>query len=275
MLITRHIANLSTGALHFRQAGNPTAPPTLILHQAPQSGAAYQALLPSFAEHSEVFVPDMPGFGYSDALPATSIDSLTDALGAWLRTLGRKPMLVYGLHTGAVVAARLALRYPDVIEELLLDGYPLFTPAECAELLMHNFPDYRPVADGSHLIDLWQRFVEQLKRFPYYMKDKPWAEFNIPASPERLHQLVRFSLIGEAPWEGYRSVFRFNDIQQIAHIKHACTLLYRPDDFLSMHVERLPKLPDNCQIERKPVGFDGAHQLLLQMMQCRSLAQKA
>ncbi len=83
-----------------------------------------------------VVAPDTPGYGQSDG-PAEpqSIDDYAAQLAEAIRLLGfgrdesSRPVL-FGYHTGAVMAAQIALTHPELISGIVLHGFPLRSPEE-------------------------------------------------------------------------------------------------------------------------------------------------
>ncbi len=98
--------------------------PLILLHGYPQNHHCWAKVAPVFAEHFDVIVPDLRGYGESDAPPddvehrtyskramAADIVGLMDALG-----LDRAHVL--GHDRGGRVAYRLALDHPDRVDRL-------------------------------------------------------------------------------------------------------------------------------------------------------------
>jgi len=98
--------------------------PLILLHGFPQTHRAWAPVAPALARHFDVIVPDLRGYGASDAPPddaghtvyakrnmARDITGLMDALG-----LPRAHVL--GHDRGARVAYRLALDHPDRVDRL-------------------------------------------------------------------------------------------------------------------------------------------------------------
>ena len=54
---------------HVAEAGPPEADPLLALHGWPQHWYEWRRQIPALAEHYRVIVPDLRGFGWSDAPP--------------------------------------------------------------------------------------------------------------------------------------------------------------------------------------------------------------
>ena len=147
------------GQIHYQEAGSGT--PLLLLHQSPSSSEMFEAVYHLLADRGlRAIGVDTPGFGQShvpDEQPsiadyANAIRSVIDHL-----ELGRTTLL--GHHTGASIAAELAVMEPERVTRVVLNGVPLLTPEEQARWreALHKHPETKPKADGSHLMDIWNR----------------------------------------------------------------------------------------------------------------------
>ena len=65
----QHDLSINGVNLHTRISGDPDAPPLLLLHGWPDSGRCWAKVVPLLADRYRVIVPDMRGFGASDAPP--------------------------------------------------------------------------------------------------------------------------------------------------------------------------------------------------------------
>jgi pimeloyl-ACP methyl ester carboxylesterase len=117
--------------------------PLILLHGYPQNHMSWEKVAPGFARHFDVIVPDLRGYGDSDAPPddtehtvyskremARDIVGMMDALG-----IGRAHVL--GHDRGARVSYRLALDHPDRVDRLgIVEAVPTgdFWAAWTAEL---------------------------------------------------------------------------------------------------------------------------------------------
>jgi haloacetate dehalogenase len=133
-------------ALSLHEGGK--GPPLVLLHGFPQNHMCWAGIAPAFARHHRVLVPDLRGYGDSDAPPddvahrvyskrtmAEDIVALADRLG-----IGRFSVL--GHDRGARVAYRLALDHPDRVERLgIIEVIPTaeFWRAWDAELAMKAY----------------------------------------------------------------------------------------------------------------------------------------
>jgi pimeloyl-ACP methyl ester carboxylesterase/catechol 2,3-dioxygenase-like lactoylglutathione lyase family enzyme len=143
------------GQIHYRRAAPMAAAgartPVVLLHQSPLSGRMFSELLPELAQDRVVFAPDTPGYGES-AIPTAqpSVEEYGAALHEFIADL-REPVDLVGYHTGALLAAHIAARYPKSIRRLVLISYPLFAPERRAQLRT----EAPIVADGSALLAEW------------------------------------------------------------------------------------------------------------------------
>lgn len=149
------------GQVHYRDTGDGT--PLLLLHQTPchlgQFDAAYALLARGGIRAIGV---DTPGYGQSDPPRGTpTIAGHARAVAAVLDHLGIDAVDALGHHTGASIAAELAVAEPRRVRRVILNGPPLFTPDERAAYLAAIAAAPRPAlqADGSHLKAVWDRRV--------------------------------------------------------------------------------------------------------------------
>ena len=232
-----------------RHAGR--GPALLLVHQSPQSGAALQPLIEHYAGRCAVFAPDTPGFGQSDplAMAQPTIPDLAQALGGLLQALGLQRVLLYGVHTGASIAARLAQDQPARVAALVCDGLALFTAQERQPLLDGYLPPFEPSWDGTHLLWLWARVREQTLFFPWQTGTQA-ARLAMPlATPEKIHADVMALLdAGDGYRAGYRAPLLYTHSRAGAmRLTMPARLLYRDADVLRPHLERHGTLPPNVQ----------------------------
>jgi pimeloyl-ACP methyl ester carboxylesterase len=154
--VTREFVPMRYGQLHLRRA-TPASPsglhsPVVLLHQTPLSGRMFSELLPVLGRDRVVYAPDTPGYGESDAPPTVIelggyADALHDALGEL-----KEPVDLVGYHTGALIAAEYAARYPKDVRRLVLISMPMFSAEQRSRLNTTTLL----TADGSHLLGEWR-----------------------------------------------------------------------------------------------------------------------
>lgn len=101
--------------------------PILILHGWMVHASRYHKIQEIFENNGyRVYIPDMPGFGKVDLVkdPMT-VDDYVDWVAAYLKRNKIKRVMVIGHSFGGRVGAKLAVKYPELIDKLILTGTPL------------------------------------------------------------------------------------------------------------------------------------------------------
>lgn len=103
--------------LNVHEAG--TGAPLILLHGFPQNALCWSRVAPAFAHEFRVIVPDLRGYGNSDAPPddsghrAYSKRTMGEDVVRLMDRLGLERPMILGHDRGARVAYRLALDHPD------------------------------------------------------------------------------------------------------------------------------------------------------------------
>ncbi len=93
--------------------------PLLLVHGLGGAAANWAALAPLLLPGRRLLVPDLPGHGGSEPLPAApSLNAFADRIGLLLD----RPAAVVGHSLGGAVALRLAIRRPELVDALVLAG---------------------------------------------------------------------------------------------------------------------------------------------------------
>lgn len=260
VLIRRQFVRIGNRHVHYRYAGQ--GPVLLLLHQSPQNSRMWLSMIERFASGYTVIAPDTPGFGYSDPLlgDAPGIEQFADATLEFADALGIDRFALFGMHTGGLIGMHLAWTAPQRLHCLIVDGYALFNDAERARYTDRYLPSFIPAWDGSHLRWLWSRMREQLYFFPWC---DPSAECAIglePYSAQGTHDAAMDILdVGDNYRSGYGAAFRYTQRQRVGELQCPAWLIYRSDDVLLAHRQRLPALPANVVSVEEPGGVDGLH----------------
>jgi pimeloyl-ACP methyl ester carboxylesterase len=109
--------------IFYREAGPIDGPVILLLHGYPTSSHMYRNLIPVLAEQYHVYVPDLIGFGFSDAPHYKSFhytfDNLTKYVQGFIDALGLKRFALQVFDYGAPVGYRLAVANPEKITGII------------------------------------------------------------------------------------------------------------------------------------------------------------
>ena len=112
--------------IFYREAGSRENPTVLLLHGFPTSSHMFRNLIPALADGYHVVAPDYPGFGYS-SMPAVdefdyTFDRLAEIVESFVDQLGLDSYSLYLMDYGAPVGYRLAAKYPDRVESLIVQN---------------------------------------------------------------------------------------------------------------------------------------------------------
>ena len=113
------------GQIHYQEAGSGAA--LLLLHQSPSSSEMFEAAYQPLAERGiRAIGVDTPGFGQShvpDEQPW--IPDYANAIRSVIDHLELERTAVLGHHTGASIAAELAVMEPERVTRVVLNGAPV------------------------------------------------------------------------------------------------------------------------------------------------------
>jgi len=118
------------GQLHVHNAipagGGFDEQTTLIcLHASSGTGRAFLEVSRILGASRSVYSPDTPGCGESDAPPQQlSIGGYAESIGDFLDSMRFRQVDLLGAHSGAAVAAELAISRPKVVRRVVMVGAP-------------------------------------------------------------------------------------------------------------------------------------------------------
>jgi pimeloyl-ACP methyl ester carboxylesterase len=217
----RRIVATALGQVHVRlQGGHPTqgGPPLVLLHMSPRSSQMWTYLQPLLGRPS--IAPDRPGYGFSDAPPATpAFPAYAAAMWQALDALGVTGQVdLLGMHTGSLEAVEMTLQAPGRVRHLGMVAIPIFNSQEMAAGLQTFAPmRVAPVEDGSHLLPAWKA------RFQY--REPPFDLADVQ------RRYLDYLL---APWPGqaYDAAFRYDTEAAFKRLKHSVIALAPRDDLI-------------------------------------------
>jgi pimeloyl-ACP methyl ester carboxylesterase len=116
--VTHRYVDVGSACLHVAEAGAGT--PLLLLHGWPQHWWSWRRVIPALAREHRLLVPDLRGFGWSDA-PAGdySKHALARDMIELLDIEGIDQVPIVGHDWGAYVGFLLALEHPARVQRLL------------------------------------------------------------------------------------------------------------------------------------------------------------
>jgi len=108
----------------FARVNGADRPPLLLLHGHPQSNVMWHRVAPALGERFTLVIADLPGYGWSAALPAQADHSpytkraMAKAMVEAMEALGFVRFRLAGHDRGGRVGYRLALDHPGRLERL-------------------------------------------------------------------------------------------------------------------------------------------------------------
>ena len=112
--------------IFYREAGPKDAPTVLLLHGFPTSSHMFRDLIPQLADKYHVVAPDYPGYGYSSMPSAEefdyTFDNLAEVVEKVTERLELKHYSIYLMDYGAPVGFRLAAKYPEKVDTLIVQN---------------------------------------------------------------------------------------------------------------------------------------------------------
>ncbi len=175
--------------------------PLMCFHPTALSGDFFHDFMLEMSKDRLVMAMDTPGYGRSDPPPepqpmeelaGTAADVL-DALGFGANGQGAADVI--GYHTGAFIAAELAVRRPDLVRRLVLPGIPYRVGEERRELYEQYAKPTPLTEDGSKAMEIWKFWVND--RHPEVSLQRGASHF-----ADHLQS-------GPYSWWAYHSVFSY------------------------------------------------------------------
>ncbi|MEW6129852.1 MAG: alpha/beta hydrolase [Acidobacteriota bacterium] len=124
--VTYNTLKIDNLEIFYREAGDANKPTILLLHGFPTSSHMFRNLIPLLADNYHVVAPDYPGFGYSSAPDVNefeyTFDNLAKVIEQFTLAKGLKKYSLYVQDYGAPVGYRLAAKYPDRVQALIVQN---------------------------------------------------------------------------------------------------------------------------------------------------------
>jgi pimeloyl-ACP methyl ester carboxylesterase len=247
MAMRRAYLDHDGGQLHYREArpaaGAPLRTPIVCLHQTPTSSLEFEPLMRELATDRVVVALDTPGYGGSDgpdrplsidAYSATLAQAM-DRLGFGAGSLGRA--VLFGYHTGAMLAAQVAIARPDLVAGLVLHGFPLRTPEERRQR--------------------FDALPRSLDLDAYFEKVKGYYELHVRRAPDSLSMFERtrvFSqdmIAGPNFWFSYHGVWSWPCEERLPRIA-VPTLALAANETLREATIAASRLIPGCELLEMP-----------------------
>lgn len=135
--------------IHYHRTGSTNKPSILLLHGITDSGLCWSRVALDLAGSYDIIMTDARGHGHSDGLATGfSTNILADDAAAFIRALHLEKPYLFGHSMGAITAATVAAKYPDLVRAIVIEDPPLV--------------DRPPVQTDNEQTDQqgWQRVID-------------------------------------------------------------------------------------------------------------------
>ena len=242
----RAYADIPEGQIHYRVEGNGN--PALLLHMAVASSDEYSRVMHFLAPKYRAIALDFLGTGDSDPAPyAYKVIDHAKTVVNFMDAIGLKEASLVGQFNGAMIAAEVAINWPERVDKLVLAGTGFWEESEA--IALNEPPNFTTkveiIPDGSHLLEWWRRACL-------------WGNYSLDILEERVLEYVKAGPRGEeAHWAGAA----YNLKPRLPLIPCPTLVLDAPGypfHYLAKEVKNL--IPDSCLtvIENGPMYLDRA-----------------
>lgn len=185
--VKRGYANLERSGTQMYYETMGSGDPVIFVHQCWWNNFEFEGVIPMVAKQYTVYSPDSLGFGFSPAAPNWfEFTDFTDSFIDFMDDLGIEKASFVGQHSGSLIMADLAARYPERVDKLIFGGLAIYedslrkAKAARRDMIGGNKMPYtkslRPgdliglesgllqrKEDGSHFVEYWN---EQYRENP-------------------------------------------------------------------------------------------------------------
>lgn len=185
--VKRGYANLKRSGTQMYYETMGSGDPVIFVHQCWWNNFEFEGVIPMVAKQYTVYSPDSLGFGFSPAAPNWfEFTDFTDSFIDFMDDLGIEKASFVGQHSGSLIIADLAARYPERVDKLIFGGLAIYedslrkAKAARRDMIGGNKMPYtkslRPgdliglesgllqrKEDGSHFVEYWN---EQYRENP-------------------------------------------------------------------------------------------------------------
>jgi pimeloyl-ACP methyl ester carboxylesterase len=193
--------------IHYYRTGGTNKPPILLLHGITDSGLCWSRVAHALEDSYDLIMTDARGHGRSSSpTPEFSLILLADDAAAVIRELGLDKPYVWGHSMGAITAALLAARYPELVRAIVLEDPPLVDRPPAVDR-----PPVEPKAEQQGLqgwqwiLDLQalsreQRIAIGSSMNPDWVQEEiiPWADSKAQFQTSILQQAL--TTLSKDPW---------------------------------------------------------------------------
>lgn len=258
--VMRGFVEIDEGQVHYRYSREVVqgALPLVMLHASPGSSKMLSGIIALMGRYRRVIATDTLGNGDSvpHRLPAPAIADFADAHLRALDAIGIGQFDLYGTHTGGCIASEIAIRHPDRVRRLILDGMSLYTEAERIDMLENYALEIHPDLGGYHLNWAWHFVRDNYLFWPWYKRDAAHVRAVGLPSPDVLHdKLIEVLKAVRTYHLSYRAAIAYRKDERLPLVTVPTLLACGRNDMLLPYLDGVAALiPHALRIETSGVG---------------------
>lgn len=156
-MVQENFIQIDGNKIRYLESGN-SKNILVLVHGLGASAERWNNVIPKFAKHYHVIVPDLIGFGYSDKpIVDYTPDFFSTFLGKFFNALEIKRPNVIGSSLGGQITAEYASAHPDNIEKLILVSpsgvMKQSTPALDAYIMAALYPNEQSAKNAFEMME--------------------------------------------------------------------------------------------------------------------------
>ena len=221
------------GRIHLRRAGGE-GPPLLVIPTGGGSSAQFAPVVQGLAEGRQVFSLDYLDNGLSDKPDReVTIELLAEDVAALVAAMGLPRVDVWGSHTGASVGLEFAVRHPERVGRLVLEGPVFVAPDFQADLLANYFPPIAPDKWGRHIPLVWNWRRDMFMFWPWYRVAREAARsLGVPRAQDLHDYAIGILESGPLYDRAYRAAFAYDTRARLLKLRRPALVCAGPNDML-------------------------------------------
>ncbi len=196
--------------LHYREAGDPTAPPLILLHGLFGSSANWLGIARRLAADFRLIIPDLRNHGRSAHAMLMDYPVMVEDLLALMDRLGISAAHLCGHSMGGKVAMWLALQHPERLERLVVADIAPVSYSHRFDAIFDGLQgvDLSPEATRQQIDQQLARWVDDAGVRGYLLQnllriDGEWQwRLNLSGLQAALPELLSFPEVGGQAFPG-------------------------------------------------------------------------
>jgi len=258
--IERAFARIREGQVHLRRRQPAHAGqhiPLVLLHSSPVASGSLVPLMQALGNERLLIAPDTLGNGDSASpkSPNADLGYFADATVRLLQTLELEQVDLYGVRTGALIAAEIAVSRPVRVRRLILDEVNLPPEGFMESALETNSPQIEPDDMGRHLLWAWNVMRDHSLFYPWFARDREHRlNIDLPSAGAIHDSTVEVLKALRTFHVSYRAAFRYPRRARLPLITVPTLILADPAHLASKKAPDVTRLISTAVLRRLPRG---------------------